>query len=314
MWLIFLYGTAFAKAIKIESPSQHINHLIHSLLSSPNIIIEKSSGEKVAFSLDKLRSSLKHSGANEKDIQNILDTVKNELYQGIPTSEIYNKSFELLKKKKSVFASKYKLKKAIYELGPTGFPFEKFIGQIFSHSGYETEIGTMLQGKCVHHEVDVVAILGTRKLYIECKFHSEEGRNCDVKIPLYIHSRYRDILGKKKVTDKVIPEGWVVTNTRFTADAVTYGNCVNLELLSWDYPKGTGLKDRIDQLGLYPITVSTLLSSREKNFLLSRDIVLCTQLLNDRFYLDHLEISAARKAKIIHEIELLCNENTVQKA
>jgi hypothetical protein len=283
-------------------------------LSSSNIIIEKSSGEKVAFSLDKLRSSLRHSGATEKDVQHIVDIVRDELYQGIPTSEIYNKAYELLKKKKSVFASKYKLKKAIYELGPTGFPFERFIGQVFHYSGYKTQIGELLQGKCVKHEVDVVATLGTVKLYIECKFHGEEGRNCDVKIPLYIHSRYTDIVENQNQVDIAPTQGWVVTNTRFTTDAVTYGNCVGLKLLSWDYPKENGLKDRIDLLGLYPITVSTLLSSREKNFLLSRDIVLCKQLLNDRFYLDHLKISATRKAKILHEIKLLCNETTNRKA
>jgi hypothetical protein len=312
---MFLFCTAFAKAVqKIESHTQHFNHLIHSLLYSSNIIIEKSSGEKVSFSLDKLRSSLRHSGANQKDIQGILDIVRDELYQGIPTSEIYSRAYELLKKKKSVFACKYKLKKAIYELGPTGFPFEKFIGQVFYYSGYETEIGEVLRGKCVNHEVDIVATLGTKKLYIECKFHGEEGRNCDVKIPLYIHSRYLDIVEKQDKVDKNHTQGWVVTNTRFTIDAVTYGNCVGLKLLSWDYPKENGLKNRIDQLGLYPITVSTLLSSREKNFLLSRDIVLCKQLLNDRFYLDHLGIAATRKAKILHELKLLCNETTNRKA
>jgi hypothetical protein len=247
-------------------------------------------------------------------VQHIVDIVRDELYQGIPTSEIYNKAYELLKKKKSVFASKYKLKKAIYELGPTGFPFERFIGQVFHYSGYKTQIGELLQGKCVKHEVDVVATLGTVKLYIECKFHGEEGRNCDVKIPLYIHSRYTDIVENQNQVDIAPTQGWVVTNTRFTTDAVTYGNCVGLKLLSWDYPKENGLKDRIDLLGLYPITVSTLLSSREKNFLLSRDIVLCKQLLNDRFYLDHLKISATRKAKILHEIKLLCNETTNRKA
>ena len=41
-----------------------------------------------------------------------------------------------------------------------------------------------------------------------------------------------------------------------------------LYLLSWDYPDGESLRDRIDTLGLYPITVSTLLNKREKQFLL----------------------------------------------
>ena len=269
------------------------------------IKIQKSSGEKVNFSLPKLKKSLRHSGANENDIQHIIDTVRDELYQGISTREIYNRAFALLKKKKSVFASKYKLKKAIYELGPTGFPFERFIAEILSYSGYQVEVGQIVQGKCVNHEIDVIAVKNRNKLFVECKFHGEEGRNCDVKIPLYIYSRYQDMITSQ--SQEYDYKGWVVTNTRFTSDALQYGQCVGLYLLSWDFPKGNGLKDRIDRIGLYPITVCTLLSNREKLFLLDRDVVLCKQLLIDSFYLDHLGVSETRKNNILNELKLLCN-------
>ena len=270
--------------------------------------IIKHSGERVKFSIDKLKSSLRKSGAQEDVVNQIANSVRDELYQGISTKEIYNRAFSLLKKKKKGYASKYKLKKAIYELGPTGFPFEKFVAAILFYSGYEVQTGQFLQGKCVTHEVDVVAHKNGQYIVSECKFHGDEGRKCDVKIPLYIHSRYRDILnhyGNHNNGERP-NEGWVVTNTRFTEDALKYGQCVGLYLLSWDFPKGDGLKDRIDRLGLYPITVSTLLSQREKQFLLSRDVVLCKQLIDDHFYLDHLGISEGRKERIMEEINLLC--------
>ncbi|WP_299215167.1 restriction endonuclease [uncultured Aquimarina sp.] len=273
--------------------------------------ILKSSGKKVKFSLSKLQNSLRRSGADDKTVEHIIDIVRDELYQGISTKEIYNRAFALLKKRKSVFASKYKLKKAIYELGPTGFPFESFVAAILKYSGYQVNIGQIISGKCVSHEVDVVAKKNTDYIVIECKFHSEEGRNCNVKIPLYIHSRYQDILNNfenKKENQSIPNQGWVVTNTRFTKDAIQYGKCAGLYLLSWDYPKANGLKDRIDRLGLYPITVSTLLTNREKQFLLSRDVVLYKQLRGDMFYLDHLGISEKRKQKILDEVNILCNE------
>ncbi len=279
-------------------------------MQNQNFDIIKSSGQKVKFSLQKLRNSLKRSGANETTIDQILDTVRDELYQGISTKEIYNRAFALLKKKKSVFASKYKLKKAIYELGPTGFPFERFVAAILQYSGYKVGIGQIINGKCVSHEVDVVARKNSSYIVIECKFHGEEGRNCNVKIPLYIHSRFQDIVTFFRDQNKkeMIPDqGWVVTNTRFTKDAIAYGDCAGLYLLSWDYPRDNGLKDRIDRLRLYPITVSTLLTNREKQFLLSRDVVLCKQLIDDVFYLDHLGISERRKERIMDEIKLLCN-------
>lgn len=273
--------------------------------------IIKSSGEKAQFSLEKLRNSLKHSGANHNIIEEIVGKVSDELYEGISTNEIYNRAYALLKKNKSIFASKYKLKKAIYELGPTGFPFERFIGALLEYSGYATKVDVIMDGICVTHEIDVVAEKNGNITIIECKFHGEEGRNCNVKVPLYIQSRYKDIKAhwsSKKKETKTLNSGWLVTNTRFTTDAVKYGKCAGLYLLSWDYPAKDGLKDRIDRLGLYPITVSTLLSNREKHFLLSRDVVLCRQLWQDKFYLDHLGVSKARKEKILDEVKQLCNQ------
>ncbi len=275
-----------------------------------NIEVVKYSGQKAKFSIEKLKNSLRKSGAEESLVNEISSQVRDELYQGISTKEIYNRAFALLKKKKNAFASKYKLKKAIYELGPTGFPFEKFIGALLFYSGYEVKTGQILQGKCVTHEIDVVAKKNGEHIVAECKFHSEEGRNCDVKIPLYVHSRYHDILNLNSESNnsKKPNEGWVVTNTRFTEDALNYGKCSGLYLLSWDFPKDNGIKDRIDHLGLYPVTVSTLLTQREKQFLLSRDVVLCKQLINDSFYLDHLGISEKRKTRIFDEINLLCKD------
>lgn len=281
------------------------------MVTTKSIDIIKSSGQKMRFSLDKLRNSLKHSGANHELVEEIVSRVNDELFEGITTNEIYNRAYALLKKHKTVFASKYKLKKAIYELGPTGFPFERFIAEILKYSGYGVKVGVILNGDCVTHEIDVVAEKNDTVTIIECKFHNEEGRNCNVKIPLYIHSRYNDVKAHwvTNKNNRPLNKGWVVTNTRFTQDAIDYGKCADLYLLSWDFPKDDGLKDRIDRLGLYPITVSTLLSNREKQFLLSRNVVLCRQLIKDKFYLDHLGVSNTRKTKILDEISQLCNNH-----
>ena len=278
-------------------------------MANEDFLIVKASGDKVLFSEEKLRSSLKRSGADDKLINQILTLVKEELYDGITTREVYNRAYSFLRRNKPVFASKYKLKKAIYELGPTGFPFERFLSAVLIYTGYKTQVGKTVAGKCVSHEIDVIAEKNGSIIVIECKFHGEQGRNCNVKIPLYIYSRYQDVKNAWYKASSNIKEPdacWVATNTRFTKDAIVYGNCMGLYLLSWDYPKGDSLKNRIDRLGLYPITVSTLLTKREKQFLLSRDVVLCRQLLKDSFYLDHLGVSDTRKAKILHEVGVLC--------
>ncbi len=279
-------------------------------MKQPEIEIIKYNGERVKFSLDKLRGSLNRTGADENTIEQVINIVRDELYQGISTKEIYNRAFAILKKKKRYLASKYKLKKAIYELGPTGFPFERFVGAVLKYSGYKIKVSEILQGKCVSHEIDVVAHKNGDTTIIECKFHGDQGLKCNVKVPLYINSRYRDVKdhwNSNPENGTTLTKGWVVTNTRFTKDAIAYGKCCGLYLLSWDYPKNDGLKDRIDRLGLYPITVSTLLTKREKQFLLNRNVVLCRELVNDHFYLDHLGVSEVRKEKILNEVKMLCN-------
>lgn len=279
--------------------------------SQQKIQVVKASGHRAPFSMEKLRRSLERSGASPETVTSICEKVSNELYAGISTREIYHRAFALLKKQQPYSASKYKLKKAIYELGPTGFPFEKFIGALYQHSGYQVAVGKILEGHCVSHEIDIIARRKSETLLAECKFHGDEGRNCDVKIPLYIQARFQDVFAlQNNLGSHGNGNGWVITNTRFSKDALQYAQCVGLHMLSWDYPEGDSLKDRIDTLGLYPLTVSTLLSKREKQFLLSRDVVLCRQLLRDRFYLDHLGISQARTKRILNEVSELCRPTT----
>lgn len=272
------------------------------------IEIVKSTGEKTFFSFDKLRASLRKSGAGEPIVESILEKIKEELYPGISTKEIYNRAYALLRKERGVFASRYKLKKALFELGPTGFPFERYVSRILSHSGYKTRVSEMVQGHCVRHEVDVLAEKNGQAIMVECKFHTDATKKCDVKVPLYIQSRYSDIKIHWNGDGHKVPltAGWVVTNTQFTKDAIAYGSCTGLYLLSWDYPVNEALKDRIDRFGLYPLTVTRLLTGKEKDYLLKRDVVLLKELYKDRYLLDHLGISEERKKRILQEVQDLC--------
>ncbi len=272
-----------------------------------NIKIKKATGEIVDFSTKKLRKSLEHSGANDQTIDKILDYIFQNIYDGITSNEIYKMAYEQLKKIRSIFASKYKLKKAIYELGPSGFPFERLVATILKKKGYKTTIGEVIDGKCVQHEIDVLAKIHDAYSMIECKFHSDDKYICNIKVPLYIHSRFHD-LKKNWKKDKPLEDVWIVTNTRFSEDAIDYANCNNIKLLSWNYPKGDGLKHRINELHLYPLTTLSLLSKDEKNQLLEHDVVLCSELIKEHYLLNKIGISKNRKYKIIGEIEQLCHK------
>jgi hypothetical protein len=100
----------------------------------------------------------------------------------------------------------------------------------------------------------------------------------------------------------------VVTNTRFSNDAIQYGACIGLKLVGWDYPEKGSLKDMIDTLGLYPITCLTSLTKNEKEYLLEKKIVLCIELINNKFLLEQLKISANRVDTILQETHILCKQ------
>jgi hypothetical protein len=275
------------------------------------IHIIKASGEIAPFQIEKLISSLKRAGANEMIIRQIVQNIESVVHDGMTTKKIYQMAFRMLKRKARVSASKYKLKNALMELGPSGFPFEKLIGKIMAQEGFETKVGVIVQGNCVQHEVDVIALKDNNHYMIECKYHSDQGRFCNVKIPLYIQSRFLDVEAqwKKQLGHETkLHKGGVYTNTRFTTDAIQYGKCVGLLLTSWDYPKGNGLKDRIDKSGLHPLTALTTLTKAEKTKLLDAGIVLCKELHENPNLLEQIGVPKSRHKNILEDSRELCRK------
>lgn len=274
------------------------------------LIITKASGETAIFEMDKLRRSMRNSGATEQQIEHVVKEIEPKLYQGIPTKKIYSWAFGMLKKESKPVAARYQLKKAIMEFGSTGFPFEDYVGELFERIGYHTKVSTIVQGKCVKHEIDVIASNTKEHLLIECKYHSQPGKMSDVKVALYIQSRFLDVkekwLEQSALKNKDM-QGWVVTNTRFSPDAVAYGQCIGLHLMSWDYPLNNSLKGFIDEHKLYPITCITGITLQEKTKLLLSKTVLCSSLLDNPTILSDIGISSKRINSILSEIKMLLN-------
>lgn len=274
------------------------------------VIIQKHSGEKEKYEPKKLRDSLRRAGASDKLAEQVEGEVRPVLEDGMTTEVVYRKAFQVLRKLQRTSAARYSLKKAIMDLGPSGYPFEHFVGQLLMHMGYHTEVGQIVQGQCIQHEVDVVAHNDHQQFMVECKYYNSQGKYCNVRVPLYIHSRFRDIETRWKSTpgmEKRSFHGWVFTNTRFTNDAISYGRCVGLRMVSWDYPKKEGLKDMIQQTGLFPVTVLTHLTRKQKEYLLDKDVVLCRQLHRQPGLLDQLGLKPGKKKQVISEINDLIN-------
>ena len=271
--------------------------------------VVKYSGDIVEFNKEKLRHSLLKSGADVEVVDDILQQIKSQIYDGIATKKIYKLAFALLKKNNKSHAARYNLRTAIQQLGPAGFYFEKYIARLFEVEGFETQTNLQLQGKCVWHEIDVVVKKDNRVEMIECKFHAHNDAVSDVKIPMYILSRFNDLNCQRHAVfteNDTISGCRIVTNNRFSTDAEKFATCSDIQLLSWNYPEKQCLRKKIDQNGLYPITCLTTLTFSEKEKLLTMNVLLVKDILNNLGCLAPIKLSLLRKQNVLKESKQLC--------
>lgn len=270
--------------------------------------VTKADGTQEEFQIKKLKNSLQRAGATEQDVAEILMQMDSHMYDGITTNVLYRQAFDLLRNTEKTTAARYSLRRAMISLGPTGFPFEDYLAKLFASQGYTTKTRVMLKGKCVTHEVDVVAYKDDHSFVAEAKFHAQPGIKSDLQVVLYSHARFMDIAGTKLHTrDKGgMTTGKVITNTKFTSTAIQYAKCAGLELLSWDYPRKNNLQDMIEAAKLYPITVLQSLSVREKRALLETGKVLCTDIIDNQNLLRSIGVPQKKMGAIMEEGARLC--------
>lgn len=298
--MIKLNGQAGADwaLLKLLTPNVSMANSSKKKLSSISIV--KASHESETFSEEKLYRSLRQAKASEELAERVMRLLHDKVKPGITTEKLYRMAYSLLYKEARHLAARYSLKKAIMNLGPSGFPFEKLIAALFAKQGYQTQLDVVLEGACVRHEVDVVAVRKNFRLLIECKYHNNHGKKSDVKVALYVHARSQDL--KNNPALQSFDEFWLATNTKFTSDAIKYGECSGLKLLSWDYPQGKGLKELIGLSQVHPITCLTTLKVKDKKELLRQKIVLCKELTERPELLENIGLKDATIRRTLEEI------------
>jgi hypothetical protein len=271
--------------------------------------IRKSSGEKQRFDLDKFRRSLFKAGAKEKEVDYIVSQIMHERPKS--TKTLHALTTQLLQKESPAIADRYNLKRALMELGPDGYPFEKFVAQLFERQGYSTVTNPIISGACVDHEVDITAKKDDLHSMVECKFHNRIGLKSDVKVTLYVQARFEDIRDAweaqpdhKNVSH--FHEIWVVTNTQFTSEAIKYAECKGMKLLGWGYPHNNTIAQLIEKYDLFPITTLTSLTRSQKQQLLKRGFVLCKDARKHVKILQSLGLTMPEVKKIVEESEAVC--------
>jgi hypothetical protein len=272
------------------------------------ITVVKSNGEREPFNVLKIENSLLNAGASPSSVQKIISVVQSELVDGMTTAEIYRHAFFLLHKMEKPSAVRYSMRRALSDLGPSGFPFEKFVAEIFKAQGYTIETDKMIKGYCAEHELDVIAYNDKKLIMTEVKFHNQNGIKTDLKVALYVKARFDDL---RKMhfhyggRDMLLSEGLLITNTKFTKSAISYAMCAGVGMIGWNYPSRGNLHDLIVQYKMHPITSLTTLSMSEKKYLIERGFVLCSTVMDKLDILDKSGFSQKRINAIIEEIRTL---------
>ncbi|MFN7990619.1 MAG: ATP cone domain-containing protein [Candidatus Micrarchaeia archaeon] len=252
------------------------------------IMVVKEGGEKEPFSEGKVRNALRRAGISGNEATEILRSLETRLYDGITTKRIYSLVYELVDEMRPEVSHRYNLKRALLEIGPEGYEFEDFIGRLMGLQGYRTELRQTLEGKCVSHEIDVVATKGGLTYPMECKFHNQPGIKCRIQTALYVYARFLDLKeGAARGTCRPLAKPWLVTNTKFSEDVIRYAECMEMPLLGWRYPLKKGLEALIDRTKCYPVTVIPMGNDILRRLLKSKivtiaDIPESPQSLSDR--------------------------------
>ncbi|MFI5260760.1 MAG: hypothetical protein ACHQU0_03130 [Candidatus Paceibacteria bacterium] len=273
---------------------------------TPLPTIVKAGGTSEPFDPSRLVTSLERAGAGRHTAERITETITNIVVPGMASREIYARAFALLRKESRPVAARYALRRALLELGPSGHPFEDFISHLYTVEGWEVETRKIIKGKCVSHEVDFYAAHKGEDSHLaaELKYHNDPNYKTDLKVALYVKSRFDDIFAcDPAIRACPIDRGILVTNTKFTSEAIAYAECAGVELLGWGYPANDSLFMRMSRAKIYPITTLTQLSRSEKNLLIVDGTIAVDEILHDRRRLDVLHLAANEVGDILAEAE-----------
>lgn len=235
----------------------------------------KASGKREEFNSGKIYNTLIRAGASKALADEIVREVESKIYDGIRTREILDITLALLRRKKPNVSMVYDLKRAIMNLGPTGFVFERFFAEILRNYGYKTETGQVLKGSLATHEIDIIASNKSRYM-IECKYHNSPGIYTNLKVALYVYARFLDLR-------KMFDYPWLATNTKCSDKAIKYAKGVGMKITGWQYPKNESLQDLIEGKKLYPITILRSVNDFVKWRLCEANILVASDLVKKDF-------------------------------
>jgi len=279
------------------------------------IYVINNMGERELFSPGKLLKSARRSGADKELADRVVGIISNQVRNEDRTLDIYRVMKSLLLKEERSVGIKFSLKESIRKLGPTGYPFEIYMAEVFKRHGFKTKVETFVKGKATDYEIDFQAEKEKNMYLAECKFHDDVGSRVDINVILIAYAGLLDMLGGKYCLNYKNDGGkikrLVATNTKFTNKAISFAKCYGMDLLGWHYPEDGGIEKYIENMKLYPITILPSINKNLLEVFFNAGIIFCIDLLNmdEQKLIKNLHISLKDAQKIMFDAKSLLNNN-----
>src|SRR3989304_1785474 len=263
---------------------------------SLGVLVKKADGSIQLFDREKVVSTCLRMGANKKVAYDVAEKVERRLYDGISTAKIHQIIFQFMRSYKPSVGNLFDLRKGL-SLMSSKPEFEVFVQALLARTGFEVSPNRLLIGKCVEHEVDAIARKDGVTYFVEAKHHSRYHTPTGLDESRIARAVLEDViegfvLGK---SDLKIDMAMIVTNTRYSDQAIQYGNCRNILQIGWSSPIDHGLQSMIEGKNLLPLSCLRGLSMDARLKLAIAGIVLFEQLIEE----DTMEL--ARKTGLPRE-------------
>lgn len=241
--------------------------------------ILKSNGERVDYSPNKIRETLKRAGVRPTTIDHVMARAEARLKDGMATKHLLAIVRKELRKEDRCASHRYNLRRGLLRLGPAGFKFERYVSSILTAYGYRAEVPEKdLDGLCVPHEIDVIAEKDGKRVLIEAKFRNTFEDTVTLKDAMATWARFMDINeGARTRKTDAYDELWIVTNGRFSDRAQQYCSCKDIRMVGWSESEHS-LARMVDHQALYPITVIDDLRQWELDAFAKKGYMLCREI------------------------------------
>jgi ATP cone domain/Restriction endonuclease len=244
------------------------------------INVRKWDKSREPYNRDKIIKTMRRYGLNDSQIEDVLEKVERQHYNGITTKKLHAIiKDEIEKSEHQVKRSDLREGLALMRSAPD---FEKYVQALFRGLGYEVTSNRVIQGFCVTHEIDGVAVKDGKQYYIETKHHAKLHNRTPFIDSLAVKAKLDDIrhgyaTGKNDYDfDKAI----LICNTKMTKHAEDYSRCVDIEHIGWNMPRGRGIDELIEESRVYPYTVIPKLTRAEIRRLSSLGVVTVRDILD----------------------------------